>query len=111
MLKDMISKLLDFGLTQKEISKKTGVPQSAISRVFTGEQSEVSYSAGKSIEALYNSTVAAESVSTGPVLPVKSSLSPAPAPAPECGSIDPRHHPERRSPDKRQRIDRRKEGA
>ena len=54
MLKNMICSLLSFGLTQQEISAKTGVPQPAISRVFTGEQKDVGYAAGKSIEALYN---------------------------------------------------------
>jgi transcriptional regulator with XRE-family HTH domain len=53
MLKDMISSLLNHGLTQQEISVRTGVAQPAISRIFTGEQKEVGYAAGKAIEALY----------------------------------------------------------
>ena len=49
----MITELLDvFGLTQQEISEQTGVPQSAISRIYSGDQKEVGYSKGKQVEAL-----------------------------------------------------------
>ncbi len=50
----MIRSLIeDIGLTQKEISEQSGVPQPAISRVYTGEQKEFGYAAGKAIEAFY----------------------------------------------------------
>lgn len=58
MLKEMISHLVDVvGMTQLQISQATGVPQSAISRVYTGSQHEVGYSSGKKIERLYKSVV------------------------------------------------------
>lgn len=54
MLKDMITSLLNYGLTQQEISVRTGVAQPAISRIVTGDQKEVGYAAGKEIEALHD---------------------------------------------------------
>lgn len=53
MLKDMIAFLLDSGMTQTQIAEQTLVPQSAISRIIAGDQKEVSYTAGKSVETLH----------------------------------------------------------
>jgi len=54
MLKTMITSLIEtFGMAQVDISRRTGVPQSAISRIYRGEQAEVGYASGKAIEELY----------------------------------------------------------
>lgn len=52
MIKDLIQKLLDYGLTQTEISQRANVPQSRISDIARGKQLTISYEAGKRIEAL-----------------------------------------------------------
>lgn len=52
MIKDIIQKLLDSGLTQTEISHRANVPQSRISEIASGKQSTISYEAGKRLEAL-----------------------------------------------------------
>ena len=60
MLKDMITSLLEHGMTQKEISARTGVPQPSISRVYNGVQADIGYSDGKLIEDLYNEVIREE---------------------------------------------------
>jgi|GEM_PF-3046239 len=52
MISEIIKKLLDYGLTQTEISRRSNVPQSRISDIVNGKQSSISYDAGKRIEML-----------------------------------------------------------
>lgn len=52
MISEIIKKLLDSGLTQTEISRRSNVPQSRISDIANGKQSTISYDAGKRIEKL-----------------------------------------------------------
>jgi len=52
MISEIIKKLLDYGLTQTEISRRSKVPQSRISDIANGKQSTISYDAGKRIEKL-----------------------------------------------------------
>jgi transcriptional regulator with XRE-family HTH domain len=52
MINDIIKKLRDHGLSQTEISRRTGVPQSRISDIENGKQSTISYDSGKRIESL-----------------------------------------------------------
>ena len=52
MISEIIKKLLDYGLTQTEISRRSNVPQSRISDIVNGKQSSISYDAGKRIERL-----------------------------------------------------------
>lgn len=52
MITEIIKLLLDSGLTQTEISRRSNVPQSRISDIANGKQSTISYDAGKRIEQL-----------------------------------------------------------
>lgn len=52
MISEIIKKLLDSGLSQTEISRRSSVPQSRISDIANGKQSTISYDAGKRIEKL-----------------------------------------------------------
>lgn len=52
MVKQIIQRLLSFGLTQTEIAKRAKVPQSRISDIARGIQSTISYEAGKRLEDL-----------------------------------------------------------
>lgn len=52
MITEIIKLLLDSGLTQTEISRRSNVPQSRISDIANGKQSTISYDAGKRIEKL-----------------------------------------------------------
>ena len=54
MINKIIQNLLDSGLTQTEIAKRSNVPQSRISDIASGKQSTISYEAGKRLEALHN---------------------------------------------------------
>lgn len=54
MVNLIIQKLLTFGLTQTEISKRSDVPQSRISDIANGKQTTISYEAGKRLEKLLN---------------------------------------------------------
>lgn len=53
MLKQMITSLIDSGMSQKDIEAATGVPQPVISRLYSGNQQTVRYEGGKAIERLY----------------------------------------------------------
>lgn len=54
MLKTIIDALLAAGFSQVELAERTGIPQSTISRISRGLQSDVGYSRGKKLEQLYD---------------------------------------------------------
>ncbi len=57
MINSIIKTLLDCGLTQTEIAKRSNVPQSRISEIVNGKQSTISYEAGKRLELLAKSVL------------------------------------------------------
>ena len=52
MIKNIILKLIALGLTQTEISKRSGVPQSRLSEIINDKQITLSYESGKKLEDL-----------------------------------------------------------
>jgi hypothetical protein len=50
MIVDMIHTLLDAGLSQAEIARRTGLPQPNINRLIHGRQETVYYQYGKALE-------------------------------------------------------------
>jgi predicted transcriptional regulator len=52
MIKDLLEKILNYGLSQGEISRRAGIPQPNISRVIKGRQADVLYAPGKRLESL-----------------------------------------------------------
>lgn len=60
MLKKMITGILESGLTQTQISQRTGIPQPTFSRILNGTQKEINYSDGKLIEDLFNEVAKAK---------------------------------------------------
>jgi predicted XRE-type DNA-binding protein len=52
-VRNMISSLESWGFSQGEISRQTGIPQSALSFVRNGKRNDVMYSAGKKLESMY----------------------------------------------------------
>ncbi len=56
-LSEMVSGLLDVGMTQTSISREAGVDQGTISRIHRGVTLEPNYETGKSIERLYREKV------------------------------------------------------
>lgn len=53
-IKDMVSRLIESGMSEAEIAVKVGVSQPTVNRVKQGNQ-RVSYETGKQIEFLYSS--------------------------------------------------------
>ncbi|HEM7889455.1 hypothetical protein [Burkholderia cepacia] len=55
----IISDLLNFGFTQMEIERRTGVDQSTISSLYTGKRGKrVSYEVGSKLQALHRAVFA-----------------------------------------------------
>lgn len=54
MVLDLLKTLIDAGLSQAEISRRTGIPQPSIHRLLTGKQTDVVYTHGKSLERVVN---------------------------------------------------------
>ena len=52
MIYDIVKNLLDNGLTQAEVSQRANVPASRISEINNGKRKNISYAAGKRLEAL-----------------------------------------------------------
>lgn len=52
--KDYVLALKGFGLTQTQIEKMTGIPQSNISKIETGAVSDVMSKAYRALQAAYN---------------------------------------------------------
>jgi predicted transcriptional regulator len=50
MVIDLLKTLLSAGLSQAEISRRTGIPQPSIHRLLNGKQVQVVYSHGKALE-------------------------------------------------------------
>lgn len=51
-IQDILKKLIESGLSQAEISRRSGIPQPSIHRLLNDKQDEVIYSHGKSLERL-----------------------------------------------------------
>lgn len=56
--KDYVLALKGFGLTQVQIEKMTGIPQSNISKIETGSVSDVMSKTYRALQAAYNAMVA-----------------------------------------------------
>lgn len=52
MIKNIILKLIALGLTQTEIAKRSGVPQSRLSEIINDKQTTLTYEYGKKLETL-----------------------------------------------------------
>ncbi len=44
------------GLTQRDISRKTGIPQSSVSKIESGDQKGVTYTKGVALDSLVQET-------------------------------------------------------
>ncbi|SBT10649.1 hypothetical protein PROAA_610009 [Candidatus Propionivibrio aalborgensis] len=49
--RELLQSLVDLDLTQKQIEAGAGINQPSISRILNGSQADVSYAAGKRLEA------------------------------------------------------------
>ncbi len=52
MIKTIILKLIEYGLSQSEIARRTGVPQSRLSEIINDKQITLTYENGKKLEEL-----------------------------------------------------------
>lgn len=101
MVFDLLQTLLAAGLSQAEISRRTGIPAPSIHRLLNGKQVEVVYSHGKALERAVLELGKTTDSDTPPAPPA---AKPVPAPttplAPTLG--EPRLGSDRRDDERRQ---------